>query len=284
MTKKIKHASELPDWFQIKNYTRAKQLNAAGWFEQISARIIINKIITLRKYAVKHNYDEDFIKLTANFGEAITLVRQNPIVDTTITPELLNYAFFDSFKSLLETKYRLSFGIRPLTIGEFKDLSNAIVKDAIQPITPVPHEIYREYQIRKLFDTPLNTLTNENSSAENSIAHVNWNLPDTLLIEHFKKYLKDHRPKETHSMQRNRSPDFNSWHSFGVLPYLDLKIWQSEADVFIPNRVIADAIFSDGTHGEETIRKTTATITETILANDNEVDILAAQAYCEQSK
>ena len=40
MAKKIKHVSELPEWFKLEKYTFTNNLDAAGWYEQLSMRSI----------------------------------------------------------------------------------------------------------------------------------------------------------------------------------------------------------------------------------------------------
>jgi hypothetical protein len=63
-------------------------------------------------------------------------------------------------------------------------------------------------------------------------------------------------------------PDFNEWIRIGILPYLDLKIWEMQENVSIPNRVMADAIFTDEISGEETVRKTTDKLACQVLEGD----------------
>lgn len=38
MTKKIKHIRDLPEWFSLDKYSDAVNLDAAGWYEQLSLR------------------------------------------------------------------------------------------------------------------------------------------------------------------------------------------------------------------------------------------------------
>ena len=38
MPKRIKNVSELPNWFQLKKYDKAKALDTTGWYEQLSVR------------------------------------------------------------------------------------------------------------------------------------------------------------------------------------------------------------------------------------------------------
>ena len=67
---------------------------------------------------------------------------------------------------------------------------------------------------------------------------------------------------------------------FGVLPYLDLKFWELETGNKIPLRVIADAIYPIGEGGEETVRKTTVPLANSLIQNNN-LRILIAQVATE---
>lgn len=119
---------------------------------------------------------------------------------------------------------------------------------------------------------------------------INWTLPDTTLIEHFKQFLKLHRPAESwqdgddefaYSIKKfNRKPNFDDWCRFGILPYLDLQLWALETDNHIPYRVMADAIYLPGEGGEENVRKTTAPLAD-MLMTETALDVLASQAALE---
>lgn len=88
---------------------------------------------------------------------------------------------------------------------------------------------------------------------------VDLNFPDKILIENFKLHLAARRAESNteHLSRHGRQCNFLDWIHYGVLPYLDLKLWELENDIKIPHRVIADAIYPRGEGGEETVRKTT---------------------------
>jgi hypothetical protein len=76
-------------------------------------------------------------------------------------------------------------------------------------------------------------------------AIVNLNLPDRILLDHFKQFLAEQRAKGKPKgiTTRARESTYQDWMSYGVLPYLDLLLWSKTKRVRIPNRVFADAIF-----------------------------------------
>lgn len=108
-----------------------------------------------------------------------------------------------------------------------------------------------------------------------------------MLIEQFKQLLPALRVSEENSQNAERvyrRPDSASWIYFGVLPYLDLKLWAQVEGVQIPNRVFADAIFPPGEGGEEVVRKTTSKIADQVLTATylQELAAIAALEIAEQ--
>jgi len=115
-----------------------------------------------------------------------------------------------------------------------------------------------------------------NADYENmSLACINFDIPDVILIEHFKQFLAARRA-QINPQKRSRLPSFTEWCRLGILPYLDLKIWEKENNMNIPNRVMADAIYQSGEGGEETVRKTTAPLAD-FLITERSLEILSAQ-------
>jgi hypothetical protein len=116
-------------------------------------------------------------------------------------------------------------------------------------------------------------------SYEKRLVSVSLDLPDSVLIEHFKEYLHTLRAesgtKEYAKIYKRHN--FNDWLDLSVLPFIDLKIWEEEINIPITNRVIADAIFSYGEGGEEIVRKTVRPLCEWLL-DFNSLNILAARA------
>jgi len=109
---------------------------------------------------------------------------------------------------------------------------------------------------------------------------VNLSLPDKVLIKQFIQMLqslRDPLQRVYYPDPDQRKPDYSNWVRFGVLPYLDLRIWEREAEIKIPNRVMADAIFPPGVGGEEVVRKTTAKLAEELQTLES-LETLAALA------
>jgi hypothetical protein len=116
---------------------------------------------------------------------------------------------------------------------------------------------------------------------------IDLSYPDNVLIENFEHMLKMRRSKLDSTINNTsfyNKTDFDNWYRFGVLPYIDLIMWARDENVKIPYRVLADAIFPSGERGEETIRKTTKPLVESLLNESSliQLETLALREIPEQ--
>lgn len=269
MAKQIKHISELPSWFNLDKYDLAKELDATGWHEQL----IIRRAYLTRPYLLSQ-------------PEILAITREYPILDIDYNEITRGIFGVQALIELKDEDLRFSFGVRHLTPMDMMRAEFNIplekqeylneCRDEIQDFLEVGGDLDEldcgvetwTYQpIRDLLDPKYEDMC---------FAYIKLELPDALLIEHFKQFLATHRA-QTSSKKRTRLPDFKEWCRLGVLPYLDLKIWEQEQKVSIPNRVMADAIYQPGEGGEENVRKTTAPLAE-YLITERSFEILSAIA------
>jgi len=108
------------------------------------------------------------------------------------------------------------------------------------------------------FDGPLENVSRRLRTA---LVSINMDLPDQVLVEHFKVVLQGLRRSRqlanlTDVTTKRNPSNFRKLIHFGALPYLDLRFWAWAKGKKIPNRVMADAIFPPGEGGEEVVRKT----------------------------
>lgn len=71
MTKRIKHISELPTWFNLKKYEFTKTLNSLGWFKQLIPRALLFRKSEIPSNKIQPNHESTLNKL-------IILARNNP--------------------------------------------------------------------------------------------------------------------------------------------------------------------------------------------------------------
>ena len=311
----IRHTGDLPDWFRLDKYDAAAVMDAAGWYEQIYARsqcfLMLKNAGWSKSIETEKIFLYDCDSLAFSEVKALREVRKNPIVDTVknieLRPHFLSGLCAESaFKN---EKPFYSMGVHSMTVRELRLHERTMApgrleysrrwRDQFRSRTiaslKYPH---KEWIDRPIYESGKHPEFYPNNSsyrlvggrmraAEQPVV-VNLNLPDALLIESFREWLKFARPKtkDTAAARRYRKPDFDSWVRLGILPFLDLTIWAIEAGVSIPNRVMADAIFHPGEGGEEVVRKTTEpTALKLVGERDSEgmapLDALRAQAALE---
>ncbi len=287
MTSRIKNISELPQWFRLDKYKAAKKLTTAGWCEQFSIR---NQLMEWLITEVEPNHQET---LKATLTEAFTALRETPIFDIKGEGKgkLSMLFYFPDAESICKD-YNQIPAVHPMTLEEFDYVRRGIDPKKLAYVThwanqqfdPDPPDL-RPYKYESWIGQPLNHSATAEAKDENGFGFrgidsvaVDLNFPDKVLIENFKQYLAVRRAEsKTENLSKtNRQQDYYDWVRFGVLPYLDLRLWELETGTKIPLRVIADAIYPMGEGGEETVRKTTAPLANSLIHN-NQLRMLIAQ-------
>lgn len=285
---RIRHVSELPEWFDLKKYHKAKTLTAAGWYEQLFVRYyLFYALERLQEGADDEEFDDEaYIDAV---DHTFAKIQENPILDVTTDQQLSDEYLTRNLLALKQEKKQQTLGVRSLAAVDlfaiqnyngmlFRKIKKRWKKSIlIEDNSPIENLMYQP--LHQLDDYPL----------LNKFAVIDWELPDGVLIEHFKQFLKTNRPEtfnfeddeDTNLLKKYyRKPDFNEWCRLSILPYLDLQFWALEEDIKIPNRVMADAIFPIGENGEETIRKTTAPLAKRLM-NEESLAALLHQAALE---
>jgi len=288
MTKRIKHVSELPEWFKLEKYEFTKNLDALGWYEQFYVR---GTFLYHARDMRKNNeiFPEDF-------KQAMRASRENPNTDIENDPRLANYCTLDSsqpphpLKTLKQKRAAGLKAIKSITMRDYVGFKFLIRPERLQYI----EDWYKLPDSKKethpkdapWFNEPISySFTPMYGKALDTI-NVNLRLPDTFLIESFKEYLAEKRKEvQVYSKKHLHESDFKNWINYGVLPYLDLIIWGIETETQIPNRVLADVLYPHGEKNEETIRKTTSQLAELLLDSKNIFQLImqAAKEIAEKS-
>jgi hypothetical protein len=293
MTDKIKHVSELPRWFKLDKYNDAKNLDANGWYEQLCIRG------SILKYFDHEFLDEVGLPKTMPqqpcFKEALKDVREKPIFDINGEEKgkLPMCFYFDSISTLLKSKHpKYGPSVYLMTLEEFDVIKRGIDPDRLeyarhwknQFIERAWESLKPPYKYESWIKEPVyNSVSQEIKETHGFTGIdpviVNLQYSDKILLENFKQYLAVRRAelKEKYPSKQKQC-NFADWVRYGVLPYLDLKIWEVDAGIKIPYRVIADAIYPLGEGGEETVRKTTIPLVDTILNGDLTPHLLAQAA------
>ncbi len=254
MVKRIKHVSELPDWFKLEKYEFTKDLDALGWQQQLSVR------------ALCPFFEFDPVDYRETFSEELWLIfqatRENPNSDLFRDNKLADHIdhpeYFDWLDPRKNTRNLL--GIYSTSMIDFIALSNLLnakkIEAAKKSFSPADDKdkLYPSWM-----NLPLYTFFDDNIGEFNDLLSIDLSQTDSFLIENFKRYLENRRKKQkiSYPLRKNfRESDFKNWSKLMILPLLDLLIFGIEHEMQIPNRVLADAIYPSSEKGEETIRKT----------------------------
>ena len=285
--KRVRRASDLPEWFRLDNYARAGTLDAAGWYEQLFVR---RHLLSMIDYDQRHPSHADGTKLHASTLRRLQRVRAMPIVDITNDDVIYD-------RTLYELKARVpsySLGVRLATVSDHYLTEGKIEPEKrtyarnyfAQTFSDVPSTLPLKYKRPDWIDEPIDWIANDTGYGVS--VRVNLVLPDKVLAEQFKRLLNElRRPWQRAGIEieNRQKPNFAGWQRFGVLPYLDLRIWEMETGVKIPKRVMADAIFPPGEGGEEVVRKTTTKLAEELVTRKHleSLAAIAAQEIAERN-
>lgn len=289
MTIRIKHVSELPKWFKLNKYSDAKNLDATGWYEQLCIRGNILKYYDL-EFLEKAGLPKVMPQQSC-FKNALNDIRENPIFDIhgEGKGKLPMYFYFDSISTLLKSKHP---SVCLMTLEEFDFIRGAIDPDRLEYTRHWKNQFLEKnceplksiYQYEPWIKEPVYNSVSEEMKERRSFTGidpviVNLQYSDKILLENFKQYLAIRRAelKETYP-SKHKQCNFADWVRYGVLPYLDLKIYEIDTGIKIPYRVMADAIYRLGEGGEEMVRKTTIPLVESILNGDVVAELLAKAA------
>lgn len=285
----IRHIKELPAWFNIKKYQGLEHLKLAEWYDLLLQRHAHIRYLEL-------NSAEFYKDENSPIASALIKLRNNPLYFLNDESEVFLFGGTKllALKNDSNTFNQFSFGIAPITLmqvyqiecwykedikirsrnwvdklfsGNFDHRESFTVGDETTFIRSFIHEpISNSLEIHG--ELTIGETSIEMSKRGSRFVDIDFSLPDKALIEQFKQHLRDYRQKFPDSLKEEqyKYPNFNKWIDFGILPFLDLKIWQLQTSNKIPNRVMADAIYPKGEKGEEMIRKTTQKITRTIMS------------------
>lgn len=276
MAQRIKNKSELPEWFRLKKYSMAKTLDAAGWYVQLSIRARCLSYLTQRE----------------NISGVLNLIREAPIIDLKkhffLNVECHSGMFYE--EPIIEQSLH---GVHSLTVHELylaainmeesRRIQAKAFFDAILCATsenPRDPSLFNGKETAFLYE-PVHRVLKK--PLDQALLGINLLLPDRELVEQFKAHLPELREEcgATVFKEKWHGPDFAEWARLGVLPYLDLMIWEKEIGAKIAYQVMEDAIFSSPEGSEDRVRKTTAPKAKELISKKS-LAFLRAQSLLEQ--
>jgi len=300
----IRSVEELPSWFDRDAYEDANTLTYAGWHLQLKVRSSLKSWLDMISRVGVDVFCSHPKLLEDHVSPVFEKFRARPIVDVGDHVDEDPFARLGML-GLPNGHYLPSVsGVRSLRISDIYRLEQQLTAErrlrarAKFDYMFAADSVLKGYSVAGFtdeFDEWLEMpLDDERRSIDQTSKHlmVDLRLPDEILVENFKRFLHAARAKpldKGKTAERRRKPNLKKWLRFGVLPYIDLKLWETQTGQSVPNRVIADAIFEPGTGGEEVVRKTTAKLANEALSEANlstlaSLASLAARANAERNQ
>ncbi|MBF0371031.1 MAG: hypothetical protein HQL52_16400 [Magnetococcales bacterium] len=255
MTKtQLKELSDLPEWFNLKNYKDANKLDACGWYVQFARRrgAYYGKV----KDENGNNILFQGIIGWDNFIENCEDFHASSVFDLSVNESRrLAVEVVTRHMDMYETDFiedNLRFQTGNQLDGDFVPSYD----DAI--------ETFRSGGFHSYLNGP------ESLFPALEIAIVDVEAPDEQIISDFEVWLERARKRKGCNPRKRffTKSDFSRWVDAQTLPYLDLRQWANMNNVKIPNRLMGDAILGSGNVGDtaERIRKTTKKIAHEMIS------------------
>ncbi len=235
-----KRREKIPAWFNLKNYHDCYSFKAFDWLICLKTR-----------------------RLTLEFISNSDIDGANDLADRTrMTPTdacCLGESVETPVKPLCFSDIAFKGGVALLALKgsqQAEHWTNTI--NALASGTWLPESMNR---------TPI-----EDSKDSSLSLVVNLDATDAVLTDAFSTWLKETRLQQR-SGKRERPP-YEKWADYGLLPYLDLLIWQKLTGNKITHQVMSEAVGYGNC--AENFRKNTPLLAKRLMGNLNELEALAA--------
>ncbi|TBW11701.1 hypothetical protein E0E50_05890 [Azotobacter chroococcum subsp. isscasi] len=286
---KINRKEDLPEWFKLEKYRGCKSFGAAEWLKQLRYRqqVLQGNPIYPNKGS-KKDFDESAMQSWRKAATAkAEQLRSSPINRTETGFAMI----VRGSKSPVPIRHGdlISYGssehpIRPLTMGDLSTLSR---KDKSQCENGDDQINARRWDILNCdhqFSIPrdlgiinihreLGRSEVDLSNGFSPVVSINLNATDSVLIDAFAIWLKGARARQPADSKRER-PAYKDWARYGLLPYLDLLIWEMETGNKITHHVMAQEV---GYHnGGDSFRKNVPKLANELMRSLAELEALSA--------
>lgn len=256
---KIDSIEDLAEWFHIDNYSSASGFSATEWYRQLSLRKFLI-------FVLKMSNDEtnDLSKeYRAAFDRTIKNMRGIPVEHCDIP---------NSFGAYGYAQYLADepLGVISLTFRHLREHANTAPGYEQEPERwfAAMNKITSEtVHTNVTVDPPLLLGGPLLPEVNYAVPRVDMRLPTKQLLKGFESWLEKAKASTEFQPEKKRfhTPAFHKWEGYGLLPYLDLLIWQMETGNTIPDRVMAAAVLPRRELGEANLRKTTIPLAKKLI-------------------
>ena len=245
-----KGSTGLPEWFDIEKYRQAKTYRAAEWYQQLAFQ-----------FSVRGWQAEDLQRYLSNewlgllqADPHITIARLEEAFPVIITHEYEGEDIYirgtpgDELISEIALDVEPAYGVRAATNGDLYKASLSFPKILRKPLSPKVRE-GKDSESQALqeawYEQYHAPFTNKRFSIneDKRFACIDFSLPEAILKRKFADYLKSQ--KKTAEEARTpflKTSDFDVWYNCGVLPYLDLCLWEAATGRSFQGSAFANAL------------------------------------------
>lgn len=236
----IRDTAGLPDWFRRENYAAAEGFKAAQWYEQLNRRRELLDVFDYQLDRSKLFNDDGSPMVEFNLWrllwarEALESIRKFPVE----TPEdkcqeelqspIRSIKTFDLMKQMDRDTVALKEGL----CGEEKLRRWSVIAD--------PEAYYGLNE--EIAEMPVEMEFYGENRKPTALIQVDLGATNKVLRQAFKAWLDNVRSEEREALERGSGDKNNTlyqnWARFGLLPYLDLKMWMMETGNQIPIQIL----------------------------------------------
>jgi hypothetical protein len=268
-----KGSAGLPEWFDIEQYQQTEHYRAMEWHQQLAVRFVFHERLCGEKK------DQKICDIWLH------MVAAGPCLD--------NNEFHDAFVAcgIVEPTPKFASIIEPPGDGLIRRLMS--IDDPVHGVKVMNNQDMRHLTMEDAPDdeTDRKTWHSEPFFDESTFANplarymeVDFRLPEELLKKQFAECLIEQKKNIKKTVAPFfKSQDFSVWYNSGVLPYIDLRLWElASGHAFRWSAFVAalDTIINQDVGSEEACRKTVKPLANKLMT-ENAIFILSHQAHQE---
>lgn len=245
---KIESVKDLPEWFDLDNYSGCDSFGAAEWYEVLFCRSCILRHLP-------------YINSPELAGSSLQTEIENTRRSPTELPDL-------------EASHRqyIRMPVANLTFGKLLD--QCYGERWLKLASSDRWDLFSSGGQRDDYPDAIEKMPM--TIQGHGAVTVDLGATDSVILESFGRWLKSARAAEKRNSANIRNkPTYDRWGRYGLLPYLDLQLWAMETGTHIPDRVMSAAI-SHYDAGEANLRKTLAPLASELMQGLSALHALAA--------
>jgi hypothetical protein len=257
--------SILPKWFDINNYQKCADFKAVEWLCQLKRR---SEVFWGHPDFYKYDdvdRDAGLVLWWGIWETALVRMRAEPLSFDEVSRHLINFS--ESVRSVVAADFYFQIHRDQSALREGRGDQRKSGRWAVLD----KNHSFRDFH--QYASEILEIDHYRDGVLPSAVVKVDLNATDSVLLEAFTNWLS-HQRRATSQSKRER-PAYYCWAGYGLLPYLDLKLWSLEKGIRIPHHVMAQAV--GYVKGGDSFRKTVPPLALSLMNNLDELAALEGQ-------